>query len=275
MQDVDPRAELAPRDVVARGIDMEMKTSGTDFVLLDATHISAHELREEFPTIYERCLAKGYDLTKDLMPVTVLSYVPNVVVVKPQHLGMNSYNDFFRYAKANPGKLNFGSAGSGTTHQLTVELYKSMTRTYMTHIPYRGAGPALQDLVAGQIDFMFDGLGSAMPLIKGGKLTPLAVTSLTRSFALPDVPTLNELGVKGYDARLWYAVWAPAGTPREIVLKMQQEISRALAGTELKEAWAAVGAEPGGGSPEEMQRLVDLEIVKWAKVVKDSGAKID
>jgi tripartite-type tricarboxylate transporter receptor subunit TctC len=217
----------------------------------------------------------GYDLNKDLTPVTVLSYVPNVLVVKPQHLGLNSYNDFFRYAKANPGKLNFGSAGSGTTHQLTVELYKSMTRTYMTHIPYRGAGPALQDLVAGQIDFMFDGLGSAMPLIKGGKLTPLAVTSLTRSFALPDVPTLNELGVKGYDARLWYAVWAPAGTPRDIVLKMQQEISKALAGTELKEAWAAVGAEPGGGAPEDMQRLVDLEIVKWAKVVKDSGAKID
>jgi len=217
----------------------------------------------------------GYDLNKDLVPVTVLSYVPNVLVIKPQHLGIKSYNDFYRYAKANPGKLNFGSAGSGTAHQLTVELYKSMTKTYMTHIPYRGAGPALQDLMAGQIDFMFDGLGSAMPLIKGGKLTPLAVTSLTRSFALPDVPTLNELGVKGYDARLWYAVWAPAGTPREIVMKMQQEISKALAGTELKEAWAAVGAEPGGGSPEEMQRMVDLEIVKWAKVVKDSGAKID
>ena len=177
--------------------------------------------------------------------------------------------------RRNPGKYSYGSSGTGGIGHLQTELFKSLTRTFMTHIPYRGAGPALQDLVAGQIDFMFDGLGSAMPLIKGGKLTPLAVTSLTRSFALPDVPTLNELGVKGYDARLWYAVWAPAGTPRDIVLKMQQEISKALAGTELKEAWAAVGAEPGGGSPEEMQRMVDLEIVKWAKVVKDSGAKID
>lgn len=217
----------------------------------------------------------GYDLSKDLMPVTMLSLVPNVLVINPQKLPMRSYEDFHAFARANPGKLNFASAGNGTAHQLTVELYKTQTRTFMTHIPYRGAGPALQDLLAGQVDFMFDGLGSAMPQIKAGKLLPLAVTSAQRSPALPDVPTLAEKGVSGYDARTWYAIWAPAGTPRDIVLKMQQEVSRALAGKELKDVWVSLGAESGGGTPEEMQKFVDAEVRKWAKVVKDSNAKLD
>jgi len=217
----------------------------------------------------------GYDLNKDLTPVTMLSLVPNVLVINPQKLPMRSYEDFFAYARANPGKLNFASAGNGTAHQLTVELYKTLTRTYMTHIPYRGAGPALQDLLAGQVDFMFDGLGSAMPHIKAGKLLPLAVTSAQRSFALPEVPTLAEKGVTGYDARTWYALWAPAGTPREAVLRMQQEVAKALAGKEMKDTWVSLGAEAGGGTPEEMQKFVDAEIRKWAKVVKDSNAKLD
>jgi tripartite-type tricarboxylate transporter receptor subunit TctC len=217
----------------------------------------------------------GYDLQKDLVPVTVVAYVPNVLVVNPQRSSMKRYEDFASYVKTNPGKLNYASAGNGTAHHLTVELYKTLTKSFVTHIPYRGAGPALQDLLAGQVDFMFDGLGSAMPHIRAGKLVPLAVTSDKRSFALPDVPTLAESGVRGYDARTWYAVWAPAGTPREIVVKMQQEIARALAGQELKDTWAMLGAEPGGQSPEDMKKFVDAEIGKWAKVVKDSGAKLD
>jgi tripartite-type tricarboxylate transporter receptor subunit TctC len=217
----------------------------------------------------------GYDLSKDLVPVTMLSLVPNVLVINPQKLPMRSYEDFYNYVRANPGKLNFASAGNGTAHQLVVELYKTQTRTFMTHIPYRGAGPALQDLLAGQVDFMFDGLGSAMPQIKAGKLLPLAVTSAQRSFALPDVPTFAEKGVPGYDARTWYALWAPAGTPRELVLRMQQEVSKALAGKELKDTWNSLGAEAGGGTPEEMQKFVDAEVRKWAKVVKDSNAKLD
>jgi tripartite-type tricarboxylate transporter receptor subunit TctC len=217
----------------------------------------------------------GYDLQKDLMPVTVLSYVPNVLVVNPQRVPVKSYDEFARYVKAHPGKLNYASAGNGTAHHLTVELYKTMTRSFMTHIPYRGAGPAMQDLLAGQVDLMFDGLGTSMPQIRAGKLVPLAVTSEKRSFAMPDVPSLAELGLRGYDARTWYAVWAPAGTPRDIVVKMQQEISRALATKELKDVWAALGADAGGQTPEEMQKFVDAEIVKWAKVVKDSGAKLD
>jgi tripartite-type tricarboxylate transporter receptor subunit TctC len=217
----------------------------------------------------------GYDLQKDLLPVTVLSYVPNVVVVNPQRVPVRSYSAFADYLRANPAKLNYASAGNGTTHHLTVEQYKTMTRTFAVHIPYRGAGPALQDLLAGQVDFMFDGLGSSMPHIKSGRLVPLAVTSDKRSFALPDVPTLAESGVRGYEARTWYALWAPAGTPREIVDRMQQEVARALASKELKDTWAALGAEAGGQSPDEMRRFVDAEVVKWGKVVKESGAKLD
>jgi tripartite-type tricarboxylate transporter receptor subunit TctC len=217
----------------------------------------------------------GYDLQKDLIPVTVLSYVPNVLVVNPQRLPMKTYDEFLRFVRSNPGKLNYASAGNGTAHHLTIELYKTLTRTFMTHIPYRGAGPALQDLLAGQVDFMFDGLGSSMPHIRTGKLVPLAVTSEKRSFALPEIPTLQELGVRGYDARTWYGIWAPAGTPPDIVARMQQEIARALAGKELQDTWTMLGAEAGGQSPEAMRAFVDTEIAKWAKVVKDSGAKLD
>ena len=224
------------------------------------------------PSMYPKL---GYDLQKDLMPVTVLSSVPNVLVVNPQRVSAKTYDAFFKDLKANPGKLNYGSAGNGTSHHLTVELYKTMTRTFLTHIPYRGAGPALQDLLAGQVDLMFDGLGSSMPHIKAGKLVPLAVTSEKRSFALPDVPTLAESGVKGYDAKTWYAIWAPAGTPREIVQRMQQEIAKALAGKELADVWSSLGAEPGGQTPDQMAKFVDAEIAKWAKAVKDSGAKLD
>jgi len=217
----------------------------------------------------------GYDLQKDLMPVTVLSYVPNVVVVNPQRVPSRTYEEFAKHVRANPGKLNYASAGNGTSHHLTVELWKSMTRSFATHIPYRGAGPALADLLAGQVDFMFDGLGSALPHIRAGKLVPLAVTSDRRSPALPEIPTLSEAGVRGYDARTWYAVWAPTGTPRDTVRRMREEIAKALATQELKDVWTSLGADPGGNTPEEMQAFVSSEIAKWAKVVKDSGAKLD
>jgi tripartite-type tricarboxylate transporter receptor subunit TctC len=217
----------------------------------------------------------GYDLVKDLTPVTVVSYVPNVVVVNPARMPVNSFAEFSALIKANPGKYNYGSAGNGTTHHLTVEYYKTLTRSFATHVPYRGAGPALQDLLAGQVDFMFDGLGSSIQHIKTGRLKAFAVSSGKRSFALPDLPTLNEAGIKGYEAQTWYALWAPAGTPKEIVLKMQSEVARALNGKELKDIWTTLGAEAGGQSPEDMAKFVDSEIKKWAKVVKDSGAKLD
>jgi tripartite-type tricarboxylate transporter receptor subunit TctC len=217
----------------------------------------------------------GYDLFKDLTPVSPVSFVPNVVVVNPARMGATTMADFAKLVKDNPGKYNYGSAGNGTTHHLTVEYYKVQTKTFMTHIPYRGSGPALQDLLAGQVDFMFDGLGSSIQHIKSGKLKALAVSSNKRSFALPDVPTIAETGVKGYEAQTWYAVWAPATTPKEIVARMQQEINKAMATKEVKDIWNTLGAELGGQSSEDMAKLVSAEVTKWAKVVKDSGAKLD
>ena len=217
----------------------------------------------------------GYELQKDLAPVTVVAYVPNVVVVNPQRMPVSSFSEFHKALQTNPGKYNYASAGNGTGHHLVVEMYKSMTDSVVTHIPYRGAGPALQDLLAGQVDFMFDGLGSAMQHIRSGKLVPLAVTSSKRSFALPDVPTLAEAGIKGYEAQTWYALFAPAGTPKEIITRMQQETAKALASKELTEIWQTLGAEAGGQSPADMATFVTAETAKWAKVVKDSGAKLD
>jgi tripartite-type tricarboxylate transporter receptor subunit TctC len=217
----------------------------------------------------------AYDIVKDLTPVATVSFVPNVVVVNPQRMNVKTIAEFGQAVKASPGKYNYGSAGNGTTHHLTVELYKTITKSFMTHIPYRGAGPALQDLLAGQVDFMFDGLGSSIQHIRGGKLNALAVTSAKRSPALPNVPTLAEAGIKGYDAMTWYAVWAPASTPADIVNRMNAEIIKALNSKELKDAWANMGADSGMGTPDVMAKLVDSEIKKWAKVVKDSGAKLD
>ena len=217
----------------------------------------------------------GYELQKDLAPVTLVSSVPNVIVVNPSRIPVKNYAEFLAYVRARPGQLNFGSAGSGTTHHLIGEMWKGATGTFVTHSPYRGAGPALADLLAGQIDMMFDGLGSSVPHIKGGKLVPIAVTSDKRSFALPDVPSLSELGLKGFDARTWYGLWAPAATPRDIVVRMQQEVAKALATRELADAWRALGADAGGQPPEEFSRLVGSEVTKWARVVKESGAKID
>lgn len=217
----------------------------------------------------------GYDLQKDLVPVTMVASVPNVIVVNPSRIPAKNYAEFLKFVKERPGKLNFGSAGSGTTHHLIGEMFKGATGTFITHIPYRGAGPAMADLLAGQVDMMFDGLGSSVPQIKNGKIVPIAVTSEKRSFALPDVPSLAELGLKGFDGKTWYALWAPPGTPRPIVVRMQQEVAKALATKELQDAWKTLGAEPGGQTPEEFGKVVNAEVNKWAKVVKDSGAKID
>jgi len=216
----------------------------------------------------------AYDLERDLMPVTLVAVVPNVVVVHPK-VPVNSITELIAYAKANPNKLNFASAGNGTSHHLAPELFKTMTGTTMNHIPYKGAGPAMQDLLAGQVDLMFDGMGSSAPQIRGGKLRPLAVTTTTRSPAFPDVPTVQEAGVPGYEVTTWYGLWAPAGTPPDIVNKLQAEVKKALLKQDIKEIWAAQGASPGGNTPEQFTEFIRNEVVKWAKVVKDSGARID
>ena len=217
-----------------------------------------------------------YRLEKDFEPITIAAFVPNVVVVHPKHAGkFKTLKDLVDYAKANPGQLNYGSAGSGTTHHLSVELFKIMTKTFMVHIPYRGAGPLMIDLLAGQVDLAFDGMGTSSQQIKAGKLIPLAITSSQRNPVLPNVPTVQEAGVPGYEVRTWYGIWAIRGTPQPIKDRMYKEIVAAMNQPDLKRIWAEQGADPGGMPPQEMEKIIKSEIAKWAKVVKEAGAKVD
>jgi tripartite-type tricarboxylate transporter receptor subunit TctC len=228
-------------------------------------------------TIAESLYTKlPYSLEKDFEPVTVAAFVPNVVVVHPKHADkFKSLQDLINYARKNPGQLNYGSAGSGTTHHLSVELFKTMTKTFIVHIPYRGAGPLMVDLLAGQVDLAFDGMGTSSTQVKAGRLIPLAVTSKGRNPVLPNVPTVGEAGVPGYEVRTWYGIWAIRGTPPEVKERMYREIVKAMNEPDLKRIWAEQGADAGGMPPAEMEKLVKAEIAKWAKVVKDAGAKVD
>ncbi|ANH70872.1 MFS transporter [Mitsuaria sp. 7] len=222
-----------------------------------------------------------FDPVKDFAPITLVAAVPNVLVMNPanaQKYGINSVADLARVAKANPGKLNMCSSGNGTSIHLAGELFKSLTGTYMIHFPYRGSGPALLDLMGGNMDLMFDNLPSALPHIKSGKLKAIAVTSAKRSEALPDLPTIAESGVpelKGFEASSWFGLLAPITQPADQVARVQREVAKALATPTLKERLAAQGAVAGGGTSAEFAALIARETTKWAKVVKVSGAKVD
>jgi tripartite-type tricarboxylate transporter receptor subunit TctC len=215
-----------------------------------------------------------YDLERDLAPVTLVSIVPNVVVVNPV-VPVLTLKQLVDFAKANPGRLNYGSAGNGTSHHLAGELFKKLTGTEINHIPYKGAGPAMQDLIGGQVQLMFDGMGSSAPQIRANRIRPLAVATATRSPAFPTVPTAAEAGVPGYEVTTWYALWAPAGTPPEIVNRLQQEVAKAMAAPPIRDTWAAQGAELGGNTPAAFGAFLKSEIAKWAEVAKASGARID
>ena len=217
-----------------------------------------------------------YSIEREFLPVTVLAYVPNVVVMHPKHANtIRTLKDLIDYAKANPGRLNFGSAGSGTSHQLAGELFKTMTGTNLVHVPYKGAGPMMQDLIAGQVDMAFDGMGTSANQIKAGKLQPLAVTTAKRSALIPDIPTMQEAGLAGYEVTTWYALWAVRGTPPEVVNRLYQETVKVLQMPDVRAIWTSQGAEAGGQPPEQFAQFVRSEIVKWAKVAKDAGVKID
>ena len=222
-----------------------------------------------------------FDPVKDFAPVALVAGVPNVLVVNPgtaQRLGITDVASLVRALKANPGKLNMASSGNGTSIHLAGELFKSLTGTYMVHIPYRGSGPALIDLMGGSMDVMFDNLPSALPHVKSGKLKALAVTSAQRSTALPDVPTVAEAGgpaLKTYEASSWFGLLAPAGTPAEVVNRVAAETAKAMAAPAFKERLQSQGAIPSGIGPAEFARFIDAETRKWAQVVKASGAKVD
>ena len=222
-----------------------------------------------------------YDPMKDFAPITLCAGVPNVLVLNPafaQKHNIETVPDLIKAAKANPGRFNVASSGNGTSIHLSAELFKSMTGTFMLHLPYRGSGPALIDLMAGNCDLMFDNLPSALPHIKSGKLKALAVTSGVRSAAVPELPTVAEAGgapLKTFEASSWFGLLAPAGVPAEVVGRVQQEVAKSLASAAVKERLVSQGAIPGGITPPEFARFIDAETKKWAQVVKVSGAKVD
>jgi tripartite-type tricarboxylate transporter receptor subunit TctC len=226
-------------------------------------------------TIAETLYTKlPYSLERDFVPLTVVAYVPNVVVVNPKHTFKN-VKELLDYARANPGKLNYGSAGNGTTHHLAVELFKTMTGAQLTHVPYKGAGPLMPALLGGEVDRAFDGMGTSATQIKAGKLRPLAVTTKTRSPVIPDVPTMQEAGFSGYEVTTWYALWAIKGTPKEAIDRMYAETVKAMQQPDMKQIWDAQGATIGGQTPAEFAKFVHGEIEKWGRVVRDAGIKID
>jgi tripartite-type tricarboxylate transporter receptor subunit TctC len=215
-----------------------------------------------------------YDPVKDFIPVTLIARVPNMLVVN-NDVPAKSVAELIVLMKKNPGKYTFASSGNGTSQHLSGELFKSMTGVDMQHIPYKGSPPALQDVMGGSVTMTFDNITTAWPLAKGGKLRALAVTTAKRSPAAPDVPTLAEAGVAGYEIGSWQGVFAPAGTPPEIVKRLNAEIVRIINLPEVKDKLLILGAEPVGNSSEEFTVFVKAEVVKWGDVVRKSGARVD
>jgi tripartite-type tricarboxylate transporter receptor subunit TctC len=224
------------------------------------------------PAIYPRL---DYDLQKDLIPISLVARVPQVVVVNPQRIPAKDFKEFLALVKANPGKYNYASAGNGTSHHLAGELFKLQTKTFITHIPYRGAGPALQDLITGSADLMFDGLGSSAAHIKGGRIKALMVSGNKRNAAFPDVPAASEMGLPDYTVTTWYGIWAPKGTPAEVQARMADEIRKAIQSERLKAVWAGQGAEFPNLNQQQFAAFIDTETRRWAQVVKASNVKAD
>ncbi len=250
------------------GAEIVAKSPPDGYTMLMGT-VGTHAINA---SLYEKM---PYDHVKDFVPVVLVAGVPNVLVVHPS-VPAKSVQELIAYAKANPGKLNFASSGSGTSIHLSGELFKTMTGVSMQHVPYKGSAPALADLTGGQVQLMFDNLPSALPLIKAGKLRALAVTSLARASALPDVPTVAESGLPGFEASSWFGLLAPAGTPKDVVTKVNAEVAKWLATPEAKEKLAAQGAIVASGlTPDDFTRHIASETTKWQKVVKDSGAKVE
>ena len=223
------------------------------------------------PSMYPKL---DYDLEKDFIPLVLVANVPQVLVVNPKKIP-GDFKAFMAQLRSNPGRLNYGSAGGGTSHHLAGELFKQQTQTFITHIPYRGAGPALQDLISGNVDMMFDGLGSSATHIKGGRIKALMVSGLQRNPAFPDVPCAGELGLPDYTVTTWYGIWAPKGTPADVQARAVEEIRKAGLSDEAKAVWANQGAEFSSFTPQQFGQFVSAEVKRWANVVKLSGAKLD
>ena len=215
-----------------------------------------------------------FDVTRDFAPIVLAGTSDNMLVAHPAY-PVNSVKELVALARAKPGRVNYGSSGNGTSVHLSMELFKSMTKTFMTHIPYKGSAPVVTDLIGGQVDVMFDNVPNVIQHVKAGRMKALAVSGPKRSPLAPDVPTVVEAGVPGYEVTVWFGLLAPAGTPREIIQRLNVESAKIINSPEVKERFQRQGVEPATGTPEQFGELVKSEVARWAKVVKDAGIKAD
>lgn len=248
------------------GTDVVAKSTPDGYTLLMTPSSIASN-----PSLYRKLT---YDPIKDLTPVAEIAWTPNILVVHPS-VPANSVKELIALAKSRPGKLNYASGGNGATNHLAGELFKGMTGINMVHIPYKGNPIAVLDVLAGQVEVMFDFMITSLPHVKAGKLRALAVTGATRSPQLPDMPTVAEAGVPDFEAGTWFAVFAPAGTPPVIVKQLNSDIVNVLNLPEVKERFYQLGAEPRSGTPEQLAALLKRDMTKWAKVIQDAGIRFD
>lgn len=282
-----------PSDILARALGQKLGELWNQQVVIDnrpgaGGNLAAEALARSAPDGYTWLLGNnsvlatnqslyrrlGYDPVKDFAPVTLVAIQPNILVVNPQ-VPASSVMELISFAKKNPGKLNYASSGAGAAAHLAGELFKTMAGVDLVHVPYKGAQPALTDVIAGQVQIMFATSASAIPFIKAGKLRPLAVTTAQRSASMPELPTVSEAGVPGFEAITWHGVVVPAGTAAALVERLNRDIVGVLRMPELRERLAALGADVIAGTPREFADYIASEIPKWAKVVQDSGAQIE
>jgi tripartite-type tricarboxylate transporter receptor subunit TctC len=249
------------------GADFVAKSPADGYTILLGA-LSTHAVN---PSLYK---TMPYDAAKDFAPITLIAVTPNVLVVNASS-PVNNVKEFIAYAKANPGKLSFGSGSNGSAGHLAGELFKVETGTDAVHIPFKGGAPATQALLAGDTQFMFDNLANAMAQVKAGKLKALAVTTAKRSPLVPDLPTMAEAGLPGFDISTWYGFFAPAGTPPAIVAKWNADVTKILNSPDVRAKIVADGAEPSPNTPEQFAQMIAAELAKYAKIVKASGAKVD
>jgi len=249
------------------GADFVAKSPPDGYTILLGA-LSTHAVN---PSLYK---TMPYDAAKDFAPITLIAITPNVLVVNAS-LPVNSAKEFIAYAKANPGKLAFGSGSTGSAGHLAGELFKVETHTDAIHVPFKGAAPATQALLAGDTQFMFDNLANAMAQVKSGKTKALAVTTAQRSPLAPELPTMAEAGVPGFDISTWYGLFAPAGTPEPIVAKWNADVTKILNSSDVRAKFVADGADPSPDTPAQFKEFIARELAKYARIVKASGAKVD
>ena len=246
----------------------ELARSAPDGYTVGGGTISSHAIN---PSLYSKL---SYDPLKDFAPITMLATLPNMLVVHPS-LNVDNVQQLVALLKANPNKYSFGSAGNGTSQHISGEMFKIATGTQMQHIPYKGSGPMIPDLLAGTIQLSFENITTAYPPVKAGRLKALAVTSSKRSFMATEVPTMQEAGLAGYDISSWQAMFAPAGTPREIVGRLQAEVAKILLSPDNLRRLQDLGLDAGGGPSEDLAAVIRSDIPRLGKVVRESGAKVD